>query len=143
MIILALGSNLGNRQANLDLAIAMLKAKLIDNVKKSSVIETAPLLPTNPEQGWEQLNFLNMCISGKLKKPMQPEDILEITKSIETEVGRKPAAKWAPRIIDIDIIAIDDLVYSSPTLTIPHKEALKRDFVMKPLQEICPDWNHL
>ena len=53
------------------------------------------------------------------------------------------SAKSMFDIIDIDIIAIDDLVYSSPTLTIPHKEALKRDFVMKPLQEICPDWNHL
>ena len=142
MIILGLGSNLGNRQANLDLAIKAIASELLVITKQSSVIENPPLLPPTPQAGWEKKDFLNMAIGGTLKTPISPEDFLQKIKGIEAELGRTPAPIWAPRVIDIDILAWDNLVYSSPTLTIPHKELLKRDFALKPLLEIAPDWKH-
>jgi 2-amino-4-hydroxy-6-hydroxymethyldihydropteridine diphosphokinase len=142
MIILGLGSNLGNRKANLNLAINAIASDLLIISKQSSVIENPPLLPPTPEAGWEKKDFLNMAIGGTLKNPLQPEDFLKEIKAIETALGRTPAPVWAPRVIDIDILAWDNLLYNSPTLTIPHKELLKRDFALRPLLEIAPDWKH-
>ncbi len=141
MLILGLGSNLGDRKSNLHKAVEAL-ATLLDNIKTSHYYETAPLLPPNPGADWHKKNYLNIAICGDLKKNLQPEDILVQVKSIETELGRVPADKWAPRIIDIDILALDQVIYRSANLTIPHKSLLERDFAMVPLADIAPEWKH-
>ena len=142
MLYLGLGSNLGEREENLESAISLISQNIMAVTKRSGVMETEPLLSPNPEPDWHKMNYLNMVIGGIPHKNFEPEEVLAEVKKIETELGRKPAATWAPRIIDIDILAWGDLKYESATLTIPHKELLKRDFALKPLLEIAPEWVH-
>lgn len=142
MIVLGLGSNLGDKQQNLQTAIANLSAILLNDIKTSRVYETTPLLPPSPEPDWHEQKYLNMAVAGELKTSLSPQDILTIIKDIESKSGRKPAARWAPRIIDIDILAIDDLVYSTENLTIPHIGLLERDFAILPFSDVAPEWIH-
>mgnify|MGYP002133767735 CR=1 FL=1 len=142
MVILGLGSNLGDRHSNLNAAITHISALLLDNIKHSHIYETAPLLPPNPGPDWHKRKFLNMAVSGSLKQELSPEQLLAQIKELETKLGRIPADRWAPRIIDIDILAIDGLVYNSANLKIPHIGLLERDFAMLPFADIAPEWKH-
>jgi 2-amino-4-hydroxy-6-hydroxymethyldihydropteridine diphosphokinase/dihydropteroate synthase len=142
MIILGLGSNLGNRQLSLDNAIKAIESDLLENIIISEVHETEPLLPPNPQPGWRAKKFLNMAICGELKIDIEPEDLLQRIKQIESQLGRSPANKWAPRVIDVDILAWDDLVYNSENLHIPHAAMLDRQFVIAPMCDIAPEWVH-
>ena len=142
MIILGLGSNLGDRHTNLQNAVSAIVHELLANIISSQKYETAPLLPPQPEADWVEKKFLNMVIGGDLKQKISPEALLKKIKAIEAQLGRTPSSRWAPRIIDIDILAWDDLIYKSPTLTIPHTGLLERDFALIPLADIAPDWLH-
>ena len=142
MLILGLGSNLGDREKNLNNAIDALSDALLDDVRLSGIYETEPLLPPNPEPGWEEHKFLNMAIGGYPKKELMPEELLAEIKALEAKLGRKPSEKWAPRVIDIDILAWGNLTYSSPTLTIPHAGLMEREFAARPMADIAPDWKH-
>lgn len=142
MLYLGLGSNLGDKQKNLESAISLINQHVMHINKRSSIIENDPLLPPNPKPEWQYKKFLNMVIAGEPKQNFTPPELLELIKKIEVELGRKPAAVWAPRIIDIDILAWGKLICSSQTLVIPHKELLNRDFALKPLLEITPDWKY-
>ncbi len=132
-VYLALGSNLGDRLANLKQAIAALPPQM--EVKaKSSVYETPPW-------GYEdQPKFLNQVI--KAKTYLDPEPLLKHLKRLEVALGRQESFPNGPRLIDMDILFYDDLVLNSPSLVIPHPRLHERGFVLLPLMEIAPDLIH-
>ncbi len=139
MIYLALGSNLGSREEYLAQARAVLVAFDIELVAASSIHETAALLPAGAPAEWN-IAFLNQVIA--VRTHLTPLDLLAALKHIEGELGRKPEARWAPREIDIDIIAYDDVVMVQDRLTLPHPQMDTRRFVLAPLAEIAPEWVH-
>ena len=139
-IILGLGSNLGNRENNLRQAVSLIGETLLDDIDQSSLHHSKPLLLPDSPPEWNK-PFLNIVIAGTLKnKNTTPLQFLSKIKEIETQLGRKPVARWAPREIDIDILAWGNEKIDLPDLKIPHPEMLKRDFVLVPLAEIRPDW---
>jgi 2-amino-4-hydroxy-6-hydroxymethyldihydropteridine diphosphokinase len=143
-IIFGIGSNLGDRSLNLEKACAFLTQKLdLKNVKKSQIFENKALLKPDSPKEWD-LDFFNIAFSADIDlEKFSPEKILEIIKNIEKEMGRKDLKIWAPREIDIDILAIDDLILDlAQKLQIPHKEIENRDFFQKTLKEIEPSWKN-
>ena len=130
-VYLGLGSNMGDRLANIRKAVSLLSTNRVTVIKHSSVIETDPV------GGPPQPKFLNAVV--KIKTSLTPEELLHLAKSIEDKLGRKPSKKNYPRPIDIDILLYNNISIKSPTLTIPHPRMQKRDFVMRPLLEIEPD----
>jgi 2-amino-4-hydroxy-6-hydroxymethyldihydropteridine diphosphokinase len=130
---LGLGSNVGDRLANLREARAALERHGLTVVASSSVYETAP-------QGeiLEQPDFLNACVA--VETDLEPEDLLAECKSVERELGREPGGvRHAPRPIDVDLLLLDRLEYSSDRLSLPHAEIRSRRFVLEPLLELDPD----
>ena len=140
-IIFGLGSNLGDREFHLEEAIYQLENNLnLKNPKKSKTLKNpAMLLPNSPKE-WE-LEFLNMAFSADINlKEFAPEKILEIVKEIEKKIGRIDREKWAPREIDIDILAINDMhIHFAERLIIPHPGLIHRDFFLKTVEEIEPE----
>lgn len=133
IVYLALGSNLGNRLANLKNAVSNLPPQM-DVKKKSPVYETPP---------WgyaDQPPFLNQVVM--VETYMQPENLLSHLKRLETVFGREPSFENGPRLIDIDILFYDDMVFNSPPLVIPHPRLHQRAFVLVPLNDIAPDFVH-
>ena len=139
MILLGLGSNLGDRANQLTQAKAALRARQIDVVAESSIHETPALMPDGAPESWD-IAFLNQVIVVKTTLP--PLQLLEQLKAIEVELGRTPRDRWAPREIDLDIVAYDDVVLNDATLQLPHPHMHTRRFVMAPLVEIAADWVH-
>lgn len=132
---LSVGSNMGDRKKYLEDGIEALKAHpLIKQVKVSELIETAPY------GGVEQADFLNAAIG--LETLMEPEDLLEALHNIENSAGRERILRWGPRTLDLDILFFDQLVYESDTLVIPHPDLHNREFVLKPLSTIAPNYRH-
>jgi 2-amino-4-hydroxy-6-hydroxymethyldihydropteridine diphosphokinase len=132
-VYLALGSNLGDRLANLKLAISSLTPQL--EVKaKSPVYETPPW-------GYEdQPKFLNQVI--KAKTYLDPEPLLKHLKRLEVALGRKESFSNGPRLIDLDILFYDDRILNTASLVIPHPHLQERGFVLLPLMDIEPDLVH-
>jgi 2-amino-4-hydroxy-6-hydroxymethyldihydropteridine diphosphokinase len=133
LVYLSLGSNLGNRAANLKAAIAALPPQM-DLKAKSKVYETPPWGYT------EQENFFNQAL--KVQTYLEPEPLLKHLKRLEVALGRTASFRNGPRLIDIDILFYDDLVLESPLLTIPHPFVHERGFVLLPLMELAPDLVH-
>lgn len=133
IIYLALGTNLGDRLANLHAAVRLLSQSAIVNLQ-SSIYETPPWGYT------DQPAFLNMAV--KCETDLEPESLLKRLKQIEVEVGRVESFRWGPRQIDVDILFYDDLVLESESLTIPHLHLHERAFVLVPLADIAPDHVH-
>jgi 2-amino-4-hydroxy-6-hydroxymethyldihydropteridine diphosphokinase len=132
-VYLALGSNLGDRLANLKQAIAALTPQM-DVKAKSQVYETPPW-------GYEdQPKFLNQVI--KAKTYLEPEPLLKHLKRLELALGRKESFPNGPRLIDMDILFYDDLVVNSPSIVIPHPRLHERGFVLLPLMDIDPELVH-
>jgi 2-amino-4-hydroxy-6-hydroxymethyldihydropteridine diphosphokinase len=136
-VYLGLGTNLGNKEANLRTAIYKLQERIGKQVSLSSFYETAPW-------GFESdHSFLNAAIG--LETSLPPIEILHITQEIEKELGRTKKSvngSYSDRLIDIDILLYDTLVLQTPELTIPHPLMTERDFVMKPLIEIAGNVIH-
>jgi len=133
IVYLALGSNLGNRSANLKAAVMNLTPQMTVK-KKSSVYETPP---------WgfkEQSAFLNQVV--KVETYLEPEPLLRHLKRLEVALGRVPNFQNGPRLIDIDILFFDDAVINSPSLMIPHPRLHERAFALVPLVEIEPEFVH-
>ncbi|MCK4362750.1 MAG: 2-amino-4-hydroxy-6-hydroxymethyldihydropteridine diphosphokinase [Dehalococcoidia bacterium] len=132
-VYLGLGSNLGDRQANLARALKLLGERLhIELV--SSLYETEPV-------GYaEQPLFLNAVCRAQTE--LGPLQLLSLVKGIEASLGRVPSFPNAPRPIDLDIILYGDLVMETPELTIPHPRLEDRAFVLIPLLEVGPDLRH-
>ena len=131
-VYLGLGSNLGDRQANLDRALEFLSQRLRMG-KVSSIYDTEPL--DNPRQP----RFLNLVC--EVTTFLSPEGLLTLAKGIESKMGRT-GKSGEPRIIDIDILLYNDLVKDTTGLVIPHPRMTRRAFVLVPLAEIAPDLVH-
>ncbi|MES5005287.1 2-amino-4-hydroxy-6-hydroxymethyldihydropteridine diphosphokinase [Prevotella disiens] len=132
-VYLGLGSNLGNRKAILNDTIALINERVGEVVRQSSFLETEPWGFESPNQ------FLNACLC--VNTELAPRQLLEATQVIEREMGRAHKTmnrKYQDRIIDIDILMIDDLKIDEPDLKVPHPLMEERDFVMIPLKEIMP-----
>ncbi|MDA1074440.1 MAG: dihydropteroate synthase [Proteobacteria bacterium] len=136
-VLLALGSNLGDRMLNLERAVTMLAHdEKITLHKVSSVYETPALLTQDAPANWN-LPFCNLAMT--IETPLDPISLLDQMQFIERHIGREPSAKWSPRLIDIDMIAFDNLTIESARLTVPHPHAMRRSFVLAPAVEIDPD----
>ena len=127
-IYLALGSNLGDREALLNEAIERLAKEGIETVRRSSIIETAPAYVL------DQPHFLNMVIEARTEH--YAFELLQRTQQVERDMGRKKTIDKGPRNIDIDILYFDSLILKSPDLTIPHPHIHERPFVLIPLAEL-------
>ena len=136
MVVLALGSNVGSRANNLKAAVRLLP---IYNGRCSYIYETRALLPDGAPTWWD-MPYLNMVIHGYVSLP--PEELLECIKHVEYTLGRSNTGIWGPRLIDVDILLYDSLSMQSDTLTIPHKEMHKRDFVLVPACDVCARFPH-
>ncbi len=132
-VYLSLGSNLGDRAANLHAAIERL-AKLGDVRAVSWFYETEPVELT--DQPW----FLNCAV--ELETDKMPKQLLAGVLSLEKSMGRRRLRPKGPRIIDIDILLFGSAVLDQPSLTIPHPAMHQRRFVLEPLREIAPDARH-
>ena len=134
-IFLGLGSNLGDREVHLQRAIALLEEdECVQIKKKSTVIETEPIGHT------EQGAFLNQVI--QIETSYDPYSLLQKCLKIEQSSGRIREEKWGPRTLDIDILFFGETVLQSDGLKIPHPEACNRAFVLLPLAEIAPTFQH-
>jgi 2-amino-4-hydroxy-6-hydroxymethyldihydropteridine diphosphokinase len=131
---LSLGSNLGDRAANLRAAISALPAANVNVRKVSSFYETEPVDYLN--QPW----FLNCVVEGETESP--PVELLHSLREIETRLGSKKAFAKGPRTLDIDILLFGDQSVNTPELQIPHPRMLARKFVLAPLGEIAPQVQH-
>ena len=133
ILYIALGSNLGNRLANLNAAIDNFSPQM-RVLKQSNVYETPPWGFT------DQPPFLNQVV--KAETYMQPEPLLHHLKRLEVALGRKPGFQNGPRSIDLDILFFDDMILDSPALKLPHPRLHERAFVLVPLAELAPDLMH-
>lgn len=133
--VVALGSNIGHRQANLENALARLQHHPhIRNLTCSSVIETDPV-------GYlDQPSFLNAVAT--FETSLSAENLLRTLLAIEQDMGRERTIRWGPRLIDLDLIFYADEIVTTPWLTVPHPRMHERLFVLEPLTEIHPDWMH-
>jgi len=127
--IIALGSNLGDRVAFLELAVAELGAGI---VAKSQVYETAPV--GGPQ---DQGAYLNMVVA--VETSLDPFAMLRRCQRIESLALRQRVVHWGPRTLDVDLLFFDDYSISSPDLTIPHPRYAERRFVLTPLSEVAPE----
>ena len=131
-VYLSLGSNLGNRQENLDRALKLLSERMRVG-KVSSIYDTEAVGPIT------QPRFLNLACEVFTR--LTPEGLLALVKGIEQKMGRY-SRSGEPRIIDIDIILYGDKVINNPDIVIPHPKMHERSFVLIPLAEIAPDAVH-
>lgn len=130
-VYLSLGTNLGNRKRNIREAIDKIGEQIGVVKRQSALYETKPWGYSSPN------GFINSCVM--VLTAMAPRQVLEATQRIEQEMGRilkSVNGEYHDRIIDIDILMIDDLVIDEPDFKIPHPLMEERDFVMKPLKEI-------
>jgi 2-amino-4-hydroxy-6-hydroxymethyldihydropteridine diphosphokinase len=131
--VFGLGSNVGDKAANIDRAIALLTAPGdVRLVRRSRIYRTAPWGVA--DQDW----FANACIA--IASELSPRSLLERCQGVENDMLRVRAHKWGPRVIDIDILSYRDETVSEPDLVIPHPYISKRAFVLIPLRDVAPDF---
>lgn len=130
-VVIALGTNMGDRQAYLDAGLEALEERVGAVTAQSSVWETAAYGVT------DQADFLNMACAVETNLP--PEELLNVLHEIEAEQDRVRTLRWGPRTLDLDIIYYGDEVYRSDRLTIPHADRCNRAFVLGPIAEFAPD----
>lgn len=132
-VYLALGSNIGDRARNLQQALEKMPPSV-------EVIEQSPIYETPPWGVLDQPWFLNQVFRGATE--LSPRALLDYIKEIEVDMGRSEGKRYGPRIIDIDIIFYNHLVYDGPGLQIPHSRLEGRAFVLLPMSKIAPDFIH-
>ena len=135
MIILSIGTNIGDRERNIENAV-----KALGEIGKVTAI--SPIYTSEP-WGFESENgFYNIALT--MESELLPLDLLRETQRIEKELGRtaKTTAEYADRVIDIDIIAYGQTIIETTELTIPHRLMHIRNFVLYPLADIAPSWMH-
>lgn len=135
IVYLGMGSNLGLREEQLKRAI-----KELGSLSHTEVLDLSSLYETEPVGVKDQPWFLNLV--SVLRTAIPPQELLFRLKKIESQMGRGKGGRWGPRIIDLDILLYDDLVFSSPRLVIPHPRMHQRSFVLLPLTEMAPQWRH-
>ena len=133
---IALGANLGDREANIRRALAEMA---IDPAIR--VVQVSPLLE-NPAVGGpsDSPEFLNAV--AEIETSLEPEPLLDRLLKIEGQLGRVRERKWEPRVIDLDILLFADRIIQTPRLTIPHPLMHERRFVLEPLAQIAPGVVH-
>jgi 2-amino-4-hydroxy-6-hydroxymethyldihydropteridine diphosphokinase len=129
-VVIALGSNLGDRAENISKAVSELN-KIIEVTHLSTIYETDPV------GGPEQPDYLNAVLIGESE--LDPADLLTKTLEIESALGRTREVRWGARTLDIDLIVAGDVVINSEFLILPHPRAHERAFVLEPWLEIEPD----
>lgn len=134
-----IGSNIGDRLALLREAVAAVERYFADNAVCSEPIESEPW-------GFESTNkFLNIGLNIEVGE-MEPEEVLHRLLHAQAEVDQSPhrnaTGEYIDRIIDIDLIAIDNIVIDTAELTLPHPRMHLREFVLRPMVEILPQWHH-
>lgn len=133
-VYIGVGSNMGERHKNCLHAIDLLNRKGIFVKKKSSFYTTRPWGIKN------QPDFINMAVEATTE--LEPLNLLDSIKDIEKNIGRKETFRWGPRIIDLDILLFDDIIFEDERLKIPHPLMHIREFVLRPLCEIAPETVH-
>ncbi len=131
---LGLGSNVGDRRGNLSAAVSALSAAGVSVLASSSVYETEPvgLVLDQPE-------FLNACVRVSVSDELPALALLDRVKALELDLGRVPGGpRHGPRVIDIDVLLLGDMVLSEERLTLPHPGVRERRFVLVPLLELDP-----
>jgi 2-amino-4-hydroxy-6-hydroxymethyldihydropteridine diphosphokinase len=134
IIFLSLGSNVGDREANLRAAIAALEGAGVRVRRMSSLYETEPV--DFLEQPW----FLNCVLEGETDAPAQT--LLKELRRIEARMGSKKLVAKGPRLLDVDILLYGDETIDTPELKVPHPRMTERRFVLEPLAEIAPKLQH-
>jgi 2-amino-4-hydroxy-6-hydroxymethyldihydropteridine diphosphokinase len=134
MVFISLGSNLGNRTENLKNAIHFIELRLGAMIRQSSVYETKPWGKS------DQPDFFNQVIQVDAEK--SPEECLLILSTIEEQMGRKRKDKWGARLIDLDLLYVNDIIMDTEGLSLPHPGIPQRRFVLVPLAEIAPNFIH-
>lgn len=134
---LNIGSNIGQRRDNLYRAVVALAAGT-GGCAVSSIVESEPW-------GFESENrFMNLGVS--LVSDIEPHEMLDLIHDIEHRLGsashRDEQGNYIDRLVDIDIVAIDDLVINTPTLQVPHPHLAERDFFLRPMIQLAPEWRH-
>ncbi len=130
---IALGTNLGDRRANLRRAIELL-------APAARVLRESPIYETAPWGVLDQPDFLNQVVA--VDTELAPHRLLAELKRIEVEMGREQTVRYGPRIIDLDILFFNDEVIELPSLTIPHARLHERGFVLAPLNDLIPEKVH-
>lgn len=135
VVYLGLGTNVGDRLDNLRRAVHALR-----DTPGIRVRELSPVYETEPWGLTDQPDFLNMVVSARTE--FSPRELLPHLKGIEQQLGREKTIRWGPRLIDVDILAVDEVVLQEEGLNIPHPGVKERVFVLAPLADIAPDWRH-
>ena len=129
---LGLGSNVGDRRAQLQAAAEALPRHGVEVLGSSSIYETEPV-----GEVLDQRDFFNACL--RIRTRHEPEALLDACKAVERELGREPGGvRHGPRPIDVDLLLLDGITYESERLTLPHREVFARRFVLIPLLELDP-----
>lgn len=132
-VFLSIGSNIGDKKQYISDALCKLhESKYIKDVITSSLIETEPYGYVNQD------TFLNGAIS--LLTVYNPYELLDYLHRIENACGRVREIRWGPRTLDLDIVFYEDVILDDPELLIPHIDMANREFVLKPLMELCPNY---
>ena len=140
MLILNLGTNLGDSLNNLRLSLQLLqKSQKIAPLQISPLYSSSALLPAYAPVAWNR-PFLNLAVA--CETDLSPLGVLKLIKQVERQLGREESQRWAPRIIDIDILAWDNCVIEQIGLKIPHAGLLSRPFALWPLLDLWPNWQH-
>ena len=132
-VYLALGTNLGDRILNLTHALTLLPPAV-------TVLRCSPMYETPPWGYTDQPVFLNMVCEAAT--PLEPLDLLKRLKFLEEKMGRQESVRFGPRLIDLDILFYNDLVFQDERLEIPHPRLAERAFVLVPLADLAPDLAH-
>jgi 2-amino-4-hydroxy-6-hydroxymethyldihydropteridine diphosphokinase len=129
---LSLGANLGDASANLAEAV-----RRIGEADGVAVVAQSGMITTKPWGKTDQPDFLNLAL--EINTALEPLPLLDALQAIEAVMGRERLEHWGPRLIDIDIVAYERLEMNTARLTLPHRYAHERDFVLDPLREIAPE----
>jgi 2-amino-4-hydroxy-6-hydroxymethyldihydropteridine diphosphokinase len=124
---LGLGSNLGDREAQLRRAIEGI----------SDVIAVSPVYETDPVGGPEQGPYLNVVV--ELETALSPRELLDLCHRLEKAAQRVRVERWGPRTLDVDVLLVGDLTVDEPDLQVPHPRLYERRFVLAPLADLAPD----
>ena len=133
-VAIGLGGNVGTPETYLKQALARLEDEFLENIEVSSFYLTKPWRVT------DQPDFMNAVAVGLSE--WKPPAIVNYLKSLEQELGRTHTVRYGPREIDLDLIAYGSEVWESEGVTVPHERMTEREFVLLPLQEVWPTWNH-
>jgi 2-amino-4-hydroxy-6-hydroxymethyldihydropteridine diphosphokinase len=131
MILLGLGSNIGDREQQLQQAL-----KRLTEHADICIVAISNIYETKPVGDSDQPDFLNM--TAMVETSLTPIELLKRCLSVETDMGRVRTRRWGPRIIDVDLLIFNDITLETPELRLPHPEIVNRSFVLIPLNDIVP-----